>query len=328
MAMTAAVKDELARLIVTRTCCRKAEVSAILRFAGRLHLVSGRIVIEAELDTGAAARRLRKDILEVFGHASRPRGDGARRAAPRHPLRRPGGRRTATRWPGRPAWSTAAAAPSGGCPRRSSPAPPVTPRRPGAAPSWPTARSPSPAAPPPWRSPAPARRPRSRWSARPAGWHPAKAREVRGVDRVVVRDGDAIGALLTRLGAHEPCWPGRSGGCAARCGPRRTGSPTSTTPTCAARRAPPSPPAPASQRALEILGEEVPEHLRRRPAAHGAQAGLPGGAGRARRPAADQGRGRRPDPPAAGDGRQAGQRPRYPGTEANLTADMMTPDPR
>ena len=31
----------------------------------------------------------------------------------------------------------------------------------------------------------------------------AKAREVRGVDRVVVMDGDAIGALLTRLGAHE-----------------------------------------------------------------------------------------------------------------------------
>ena len=32
---------------------------------------------------------------------------------------------------------------------------------------------------------------------------PAKAREVRNVDRVVVRDGDAIAALLTRLGAHE-----------------------------------------------------------------------------------------------------------------------------
>ena len=51
MAMTAAVKDEISRLPVTRTCCRKAEVSAILRFAGGLHLVSGRIVIEAELDT-------------------------------------------------------------------------------------------------------------------------------------------------------------------------------------------------------------------------------------------------------------------------------------
>ena len=75
---------------------------------------------------------------------------------------------------------------------------------------------------------------------------PAKAREVRGVDRVVIRDGDAIGALLTRLGAHESCWPGRSAGCAARCGPPPTGWPTSTTPTCAARRGPPSPPGPGS----------------------------------------------------------------------------------
>jgi hypothetical protein len=70
MAMTAAVKDELARLPVTKPCCRKAEVSAILRFAGGLHLVAGKIVIEVELDTGAAARRLRKDITEVFGHTS------------------------------------------------------------------------------------------------------------------------------------------------------------------------------------------------------------------------------------------------------------------
>ena len=31
----------------------------------------------------------------------------------------------------------------------------------------------------------------------------AKAREVRGADRVVVRDGDAIAAMLTRLGAHH-----------------------------------------------------------------------------------------------------------------------------
>lgn len=68
MAMTAAVKDEISRLPVTRTCCRKAEVSAILRFAGGLHLVSGRIVIEAELDTAMAARRLKRDILEIFGH--------------------------------------------------------------------------------------------------------------------------------------------------------------------------------------------------------------------------------------------------------------------
>src|SRR5947207_7269230 len=70
MAMTAAVKDELARLDVTKPCCRKAEVTALLRLAGGLHIVAGRLVIEAELDAGAAARRLRKDIHEVFGHTS------------------------------------------------------------------------------------------------------------------------------------------------------------------------------------------------------------------------------------------------------------------
>jgi cell division protein WhiA len=35
MAMTAAVKDELSRVEVTKTCCRKAEVSTLLRLAVR-----------------------------------------------------------------------------------------------------------------------------------------------------------------------------------------------------------------------------------------------------------------------------------------------------
>ena len=68
MAMTAKVKDELSRFEVTKTCCRKAEVAAILRFAGGLHIVGGRIVVEAELDTAIAARRLRRDITELYGH--------------------------------------------------------------------------------------------------------------------------------------------------------------------------------------------------------------------------------------------------------------------
>src|ERR1700731_4250534 len=70
MAMTGLVKDELSRVEVLKTCCRKAEVSTLLRFAGGLHIASGRIVVEAELDTGATARRLRKDIIEVFGQSS------------------------------------------------------------------------------------------------------------------------------------------------------------------------------------------------------------------------------------------------------------------
>ena len=66
MAMTARVKDELSRLDVTKPCCRKSEVAATLRFAGGLHIVGGRIVVEAELDTANAARRLRKNIGDLY----------------------------------------------------------------------------------------------------------------------------------------------------------------------------------------------------------------------------------------------------------------------
>ena len=70
MSLTAAVKDELARVRVDRISSRKAEVAATLRFAGGLHIISGRIVIEAELDNAAAAHRLRAAIHEVYGHKS------------------------------------------------------------------------------------------------------------------------------------------------------------------------------------------------------------------------------------------------------------------
>ena len=68
--MTPSVKDELTRLTVSKPCCRKAEVSALLRFAGGLHVVAGRIVVEVELDAAQSARRLRKDISEIYGHES------------------------------------------------------------------------------------------------------------------------------------------------------------------------------------------------------------------------------------------------------------------
>ena len=48
MAMTAAVKDELSRVVVTKVSARKAEVSTVLRFAGGLHIVGGRVIVEAE----------------------------------------------------------------------------------------------------------------------------------------------------------------------------------------------------------------------------------------------------------------------------------------
>ena len=70
MAMTASVKDELSRLAVTKQSSRRAEVASLLRFAGGLHIVGGRVVIEAEVDTGSVARRLRREIHELYGHTA------------------------------------------------------------------------------------------------------------------------------------------------------------------------------------------------------------------------------------------------------------------
>lgn len=68
MALTADAKEELSHLEVTRPSARKAEAAAMLRFAGGLHLVAGQIVIEAELDSAAVARRLHAAIAEMYGH--------------------------------------------------------------------------------------------------------------------------------------------------------------------------------------------------------------------------------------------------------------------
>ena len=51
MSLTSDMKDELARSAVTSQSAMAAEVCAILRFSGGLHLVGGRILIEAELDS-------------------------------------------------------------------------------------------------------------------------------------------------------------------------------------------------------------------------------------------------------------------------------------
>ncbi|MDQ2851009.1 MAG: DNA-binding protein WhiA, partial [Actinomycetota bacterium] len=53
--------------VVTKTCCRKAEISAVLRFAGGLHIIGGHVVVEAELQTAAAARRLAQNMTAVYG---------------------------------------------------------------------------------------------------------------------------------------------------------------------------------------------------------------------------------------------------------------------
>lgn len=203
MAMTATVKDELSRLSVSKPCCRRSELSALLRFAGGLHIVGGRVVVEAELDTGAAARRLRKEVGEVFGHPT-----------VLHVLA-PGGLRRGNRYVVRIVQDGEGLARQTGLldargrPVRGLPPQVVSGGVCDAAAAWRGAFLAHGSLTEPGRSaalevtcPGPEAAVALVGAARRLDI-PAKARDVRGVDRVVIRDGDAIGALLTRLGAHE-----------------------------------------------------------------------------------------------------------------------------
>jgi cell division protein WhiA len=261
MAMTAQVKDELAHLVITKPCCRKSEVAAMLRFAGGLHIVSGRIVVEAELDTGAAARRLRREIAEVYGHASEL------------VVVAPAGLRKGNRYLVRVVKDGEALArqtgllDSRGRPVRGLPPQVVAGSMCDAESAWRGAFLAHGSLTEPGRSsalevscPGPEAALALVGAARRLGL-PAKAREVRGVDRVVVRDGDAISALLTRLGAHDSvlAWEERR----MRREVRATANRLANFDDANLRRSARAAVAAGARvaRALEILGDEVPEHL-------------------------------------------------------------------
>ncbi len=259
--MTAAVKDELARLEVTKVCCRKSEVSTLLRFGGALHIVGGRIVVEAELDTGAAARRLRKDIAEIYGHPSdlsviSPAGI---RKGNRYVVRVTNDGELLARQTGlidgkgRPIRGIAPQVVSGAtCDAEA---------------AWRGAFLAHGSLTEPGRSsaleitcPGPEAALALVGSARRLGVV-AKSREVRGVDRVVLRDGDAIGQLLIRLGAHESvlAWEERRLRREVRATANRLANFDDANLRRSARAAVVA--GARVKRALEILGEDIPDHL-------------------------------------------------------------------
>jgi cell division protein WhiA len=262
MAMTAAVKDELAHLVVTRPCCRKAEVSSMLRFAGGLHIVGGRIVVEAEVDTGATARRLRKDIAEVYGHASDVAvvAAGGLRKGSRYLVRVVRDGETLARQTG--------LLDGHGRPVRGLPPQVVSGAICDAEAAWRGAFLAHGSLTEPGRSsaleitcPGPEAALALVGAARRLQVS-AKAREVRGVDRVVIRDGDAIGALLTRLGAHDSvlAWEERRMRREVRATANRLANFDDANMRRSARAAVAA--GARVQRALEILGDDIPDHLR------------------------------------------------------------------
>jgi cell division protein WhiA len=261
MALTSLVKDELSRVAVLKPCCRKAEVSTLLRFAGGLHLAAGRIVIEAELDTGVAARRLRKDIAEVFGHSSELI------------VVAPGGLRKGNRYVVRVSKDGDSLArqtglvDANGRPVRGLPRQVVSGTTCDCEAAWRGAFLAHGCLTEPGRSmslevtcPGPETALAMVGAARRLKIH-AKARDVRGVDRVVVRDGDAISALLTRLGAHDSvlAWEERR----MRREVRATANRLANFDDANLRRSARAAVAASArvERALEILAGDAPEHL-------------------------------------------------------------------
>ncbi|MFC4555441.1 DNA-binding protein WhiA [Georgenia faecalis] len=261
MSLTAAVKDELARLRVDKVSARKAEIAATLRFAGGLHIISGRIVIEAELDTVIAARRLRQAMSEVFGHSSDVivvSGGGLRRGK-RYVVRVVKDGEALARQTG--------LLDGRGRPVRGLPPQVVSAGLSEAVAAWRGAFIAHGSLTEPGRSsaleitcPGPEAALALVGAARRMDIS-AKAREVRGVDRVVIRDGDDIAAMLTRMGAHDALmvWEERR----MRREVRGTANRLANFDDANLRRSARAAVAAGArvERAFEILGDDVPEHL-------------------------------------------------------------------
>lgn len=261
MALTSDVKDELARVEVSQESARQAEITSLLRFCGALHLVGGRIVVEAEVSSGAIARRARTLLTELYGvtpELSVLQPSGLRRSA-RYVLRIVDGGEALARRTG--------LINRNGRPVRGLPTQVVNGSVVDAEAAWRGAFLAHGTLTEPGRSaslevscPCPEVALALVGCARRLGLS-AKSRETKSGDRVVLRDSEAIGALLTRMGAQHTRlqWEEQR----MRREVRNTANRLTNFDDANLRRSVDAATRAASrvERALEILGEDVPEHL-------------------------------------------------------------------
>lgn len=267
MALTTDVKAELVSIRNAPPTVRVAEVTTILRFSGGLHSIAGRVAVEAEVDAETLARRVSRDLAEIFGvrpeiaqvKASTVQGgainDGARWA-----VRVIGAGETLARQTG---LLDARRRAVRGLPNRLTTGSPDE-----LAGIWRGAFLAAGTLSEPGRS-------AMLEVACPSGEAAmalvgaahrlgvaAKAREVRGLPRVVVREGEAIRAILTAMGARRTAiaWEEMRQRREVRAGVNRLvnfddanlrRSAQAAVAACA-----------RVERALEILGDDVPDHLR------------------------------------------------------------------
>ncbi|MER7797841.1 DNA-binding protein WhiA [Microbacterium sp. NPDC096154] len=262
MSLTADVKAELIAVRDPRPTVRVAELTALLRFAGGLHSIAGRVAVEAEVDTPDLARRTARDIAEIYGvrpELARIQGSGSREGES-FAVRVVDGGETLARQTG---LLDMRRRPVRGLPNRL-----TTGSRDDLSAVWRGAFLASGSLSEPGRS-------ASLEIACPTGEAgmalvgaahrigiAAKAREVRGVPRVVVREAEAIRGMLVAMGAAQTAdeWDQLRQRREVRAGVNRLvnfddanlrRSAQAAVAACA-----------RVERALEILGDEVPAHLR------------------------------------------------------------------
>lgn len=261
MALTTDVKAELTRVRETRTSVRAAELASILRFSGGLHVISGRIAIESELETPELATRVRRDLVELYGMRSEgsvvsPSGS---RRTPYYLVRVIEGGETLARQTG---LLDARRRPVRGLPNRL-----TTGSRDEIAAVWRGAFLAAGSLTDPGRSSAlEVTCPGNESAMALVGAAgrlgvTAKAREVRGVNRVVIRDGEAISTMLSLMGAAETVasWEAMR----QRREVRATANRLVNFDDANLRRSAQAAVAACArvERAMEILADDVPEHL-------------------------------------------------------------------
>ncbi|MFB2583870.1 DNA-binding protein WhiA [Herbiconiux liukaitaii] len=262
MALTADVKDELARVAVSKTTVRAAELATVLRFAGGLHLISSRIAIEAEVDTLDIVKRVLRDLVELYGvkgDVSLIAPSGGRREGT-YLVRVLDGGETLARQTG---LLDARRRPIRGLPNRL-----TTGTREDLAAVWRGAFLASGSLTDPGRSAAlEITCPGNEAAMALVGAASrlgisTKAREVRGVHRVVIRDGEAIAAMLSVMGAAETVkkWEEMR----QRREVRATANRLVNFDDANLRRSAQAAVAACArvERAMEILGPDIPDHLK------------------------------------------------------------------
>ena len=261
MALTTRVKEELGRVTVKRDAPRAAELAALLRFSATLQTVGDRLVIEADVESMDIARRIRDSIRHLYGYEAliHAVGSGGGRRTPSYSVTVTDGAREIARRVG-------LVSPSGhvvrGLPPRV-----VSGTVSDAEAAWRGAFLVHGSLTEPGRSsalevacPCPEAALALVGCARRLGIT-AKTKESRGTDRVSVRDSEAIGALLTRMGAQRTRleWEEQRTKREVRASTNRLANFDDANLRRSARAAVAA--AARVERALEILGEDVPDHL-------------------------------------------------------------------